>query len=41
LTALGDTEDRLAALDQAIGVAKEAVKVAREELEQFIATLSI
>lgn len=41
LTALGDTEDRIAALDQSIGVAREAVRVAREELEQFIGTLSL
>lgn len=41
LTALGETEDRIAALDQAIGVAREAVKVAREELEQFIGSLSL
>ena len=41
LTALGESEDRIAMLDQSIGVAREAVTVARDELEQFISTLSL
>ncbi len=41
LTALGETEDRITMLDQSIGVAREAVTVARDELERFISTLSL
>jgi hypothetical protein len=41
LMALGETEDRIAALDRAIDAARNAVKVARDELEQFIASLSL
>ncbi len=40
LTALGETEDRIMALDQGLEVAREAVKVARDELEAFIGSLS-
>lgn len=41
LTALGETEDRIAALDQSLAAAREAVTVARDELERFIASLAL
>jgi hypothetical protein len=41
LVALGETEDRIAALDQSMGVAREAVTMAQDELERFIASLSL
>jgi hypothetical protein len=41
LMALGETEDRLTALDQAIAAGREAVKMAKDELEAFIAALSM
>jgi hypothetical protein len=40
LKALEETENRIVALDQSIVVAREAVKVARDELETFVASLS-
>lgn len=41
LTALGETENRLAQLDQSIAAGREAVKMAKDELEEFIAGLSL
>ncbi len=41
LTALAATEDRLGELDRSIGAAEASVRVAREELADFIANLSI
>jgi hypothetical protein len=41
LTALAESEDRIAMLDQSIGLAQEAVTVARDELERFVSTLSL
>lgn len=41
LTALGETENRLSALDQSIAAGREAVKMAKDELEEFIAGLSL
>jgi len=41
LTALGETENRLAELDQSLSAGREAVKMAKDELEQFIAGLSL
>jgi len=41
LTALAETEDRIATLDQSIAAAQQAVTTAKDELEQFIATLSV
>ena len=41
LGALGETEDRIVALDQSIGAARDAVKLAKEELAQFIASLTL
>ncbi|MBK9259755.1 MAG: hypothetical protein IPM54_07940 [Polyangiaceae bacterium] len=41
LAALAETEDRIAALDQSIAAARDGVKMAKDELEQFIASLSL
>jgi hypothetical protein len=41
LAALGETENRLSQLDQSIAAGREAVKMAKDELEEFIAGLSL
>jgi hypothetical protein len=41
LMALAETEDRIAMLDKSIAEARAAVRMARDELEQFIATLTL